>query len=95
MDATKCQCGAITVDGDDFSNSMTEATFQREFPNVPIRQQVYCNCNHCVNHWGIDLCGCGSGEPVGQCDGDFEHCLNNIPAQHKHEQRAAMGWRFN
>lgn len=25
-------------------------------------------CNHCVNHWGIDLCECGSGEEVGKCN---------------------------
>lgn len=29
--------------------------------------QSYC-CDHCVNHWGIDLCGCGSGQKVGKCE---------------------------
>lgn len=29
--------------------------------------QSYC-CDHCVNHWGIGLCGCGSGQKVGKCE---------------------------
>ena len=32
LTVTKCQCGAITVNGEDFSNSMTEETFEKEFP---------------------------------------------------------------
>lgn len=27
-----------------------------------------CCCDHCVNHWGIDLCECGSGARVGECE---------------------------
>ena len=26
------------------------------------------SCNHCVNHYGIDLCECGSGKAVGKCE---------------------------
>jgi hypothetical protein len=29
--------------------------------------QSYC-CDHCVNHWGIDLCECESGARVGECE---------------------------
>jgi hypothetical protein len=32
----------------------------------------FYNCNHCVNHWGLDLCKCGSGDPVGSCE--WEDC---------------------
>lgn len=92
MDAKKCQCGAITVDGDGFSNSMTLKTFNKEFPELTIADNEYCNCNHCVNHWGIDLCGCGSGEPVGQCDGGFHECENNIASQEKCKQKPFIGW---
>lgn len=94
MEARQCQCGAVTVDGDDFSNSMTLATFRREFPGVRLpRGNKYHNCNHCVNHWGIDLCGCGSGEPVGECDGEFEECKNSIPTQTKGEMKRSALWR--
>nr|DAO94210.1 MAG TPA: WCCH motif protein [Caudoviricetes sp.]DAY30712.1 MAG TPA: WCCH motif protein [Bacteriophage sp.] len=27
-----------------------------------------CCCDHCVNHWGIDLCDCGSEHKVGECE---------------------------
>ena len=91
---TKCCCGAITVQGEDFSNSMCKETFEQEFSDVPLSDNVYCHCDHCVNHWGIDLCGCGSGEPVGECDNGFDECRNNIAAQVKYEQKPFIGWRF-
>lgn len=92
---TQCECGAINVCSDDFSNSMSEETFNKEFPELTdkIEENTFYNCDHCVNHWGIDLCGCGSGEPVGECDGNFEECKNNIPAQMKMEQKPFIGWR--
>jgi hypothetical protein len=91
---TKCQCGAITVDGDDFSNSMTEETFEKEFPDlgVPNGDPGYYQCNHCVNHYGIDLCNCGSGEPVGECNGEHKDCRNKLPSQMKGEMKPFMGW---
>ena len=30
--------------------------------------EIEFGCNHCVNHWGIDLCECGSGARVGECE---------------------------
>ncbi len=82
MIVVKCECGAITINNDEGDWSMTVETFEREFPDLeqPTRPQ-YGNCNHCVNHWGIDLCGCGSGEPVGECDGDFDQCKTAEPFQ--------------
>ena len=32
------------------------------------------SCNHCVNHWGLDLCACGNGEDPEECDGGFAEC---------------------
>lgn len=94
MEAKQCQCGAVTVIGQDFDNSMTLKTFRAEFPGVRLqRKNKYSNCNHCVNHWGIDLCGCGSGEPVGKCDGGYTECKNNIPAQEKGIMKRSFGWR--
>lgn len=67
----KCQCGAITLCFDNGADtSMYQETFNKM--NIDLSDAVevpesQC-CNHCVNHWGIDLCECGSGERVGECD---------------------------
>ena len=91
----KCSCGAITVIFDNGAdNSMTEETFKKEFGKDPITTlDDYGNCNHCVNRWGIDLCGCGSGEEVGKCDGGFEDCKAGTPAQHLEQSKEFIGWR--
>jgi len=93
MEAKQCQCGAVTVTGDGFNNSMTLKTFRAEHPGMRLSQKnKFSNCNHCVNHWGIDLCGCGSGEPVGKCDGGYTECRNKIPAQEKGVMKESFGW---
>lgn len=69
----RCNCGAITVwfEGDSkCGNSMYQDTFDKlglSLEGAEELPQSYC-CNHCVNHYGIDLCECGSGERVGECD---------------------------
>lgn len=69
-DYQECNCGAITVWFDNgASNSMRKSTFEKL--NIDVSESYrlpnsYC-CNHCVNHYGIDVCECGSGEPVGKC----------------------------
>jgi hypothetical protein len=67
----KCVCGAITIVYDNgVSNSMYQETFDRlklDIPQVHVIPDSSC-CNHCINHWGIDLCECGSGEKVGECE---------------------------
>jgi hypothetical protein len=82
MDAIKCSCGAITVTLEDGEYSMTSETFDKTFPNHYSGdvEEGYCNCNHCVNHWGIDLCGCGCGEPFGECQEENVEGSNR-PAQ--------------
>jgi len=62
--------------------------------NERVNADDWGNCNYCVNHWGIDLCGCGSGEKVGECDNDFQECLNNIPMQSLEENYSSIagGW---
>lgn len=75
----KCQCGAITFYFEDGSSSSMR---QRTAKKMGIDLRHYkslrpsWNCNHCVNHWGTDLCECGSGEPVGKCS-----CGSNRPLQ--------------
>ena len=75
-EAVRCSCGAVTVEfADGTTNSMFRSTFRRLFPGVrTARGRCYGNCDHCVNHWGIDLCACGSGAAVGKCDNSFRCC---------------------
>jgi len=79
-----CNCGALTVQHEEWPDivCMTESTMKELFPllSVPKIKPQYA-CNHCVNHYGIDLCGCGSGEPVGKCDGEFDECKNKQASQ--------------
>lgn len=80
MKTTRCQCGAITVEtgsGDNYS--MLRNDFLKLCPGRPVPKQTMSTCNYCVNHWGIGLCGCGSGEPYGKCDNELPEC--NRPAQ--------------
>lgn len=76
---TICDCGAITLekhDGTSISFNPVNALSYFD-GNVAVYLQEYAKsclstdtvlCNHCVNHWGLDLCKCGSGNPVGMCD---------------------------
>ena len=71
----KCQCGAITIETAAGTYSCKASEFKKFFPNVDLRRckaakgpREWSCCNHCVNHYGLDLCSCGSGEKVGQCD---------------------------
>ena len=70
---------------------------QKIFPNVDLRKIVryetsFC-CNHCVNHYGLDLCGCGSGEEFGKSNNGFDEC--KVPMQKIGEYaciKAGDGW---
>ena len=67
---SKCECGAITMYfRNGASNSMKDSTRKKlgiDLRKISKLQQSYC-CNHCVNHYGIDICECGSGLPAGKC----------------------------
>ena len=86
--AIKCSCGAITImniEGEEnFSNSMRPVTFKKLLRNKGYRfswlEKSYC-CDHCINKWGIDLCGCGSGEKLGKCSNKYSQCKNKEAAQ--------------
>lgn len=73
----KCACGAVTIR---FDNSASNSMFWETFEDLDLdtNEAVWmlssCCCDHCVNHWGIDLCECGSGEKVGECE-----CGSNRP----------------
>ena len=69
--AYKCKCGAITLVFGDKEYYFQEKNQHMFFPDLDldkIPSQETFACNHCVNRWGLDLCGCGSGETVNECD---------------------------
>ena len=77
---SKCSCGAITLHMSDnkTSYSCKEDTLKIFLPNLDLitierLQNSYC-CDHCVNHYGLDLCGCGSGEEYFKCTNGFDVC---------------------
>lgn len=76
---SKCICGAITLHTEDSSSYSCEQKNLKKFlPDIDLRrikrlQESYC-CDHCANHYGMDLCGCGSGEPFGKCNNGLEEC---------------------
>lgn len=91
-----CQCGATTVYLDNDSNaSMPFESYQEKFGEetklMRSGRTMTC-CNYCVNHWGVDLCGCGSGQKVGECDGNFTECINQIPAQELCVKKESVLW---
>lgn len=54
-----------------FSRISIPATFWEALKGC---EDDYWNCNHCVNHWGLDLCACGSGEYVDECQENTAYC---------------------
>ena len=75
---SRCDCGAITVTTDAGDYSCLSYRRKKYFPGLDLRRiprfpDTYC-CDHCVNRYGLDLCGCGSGNQFGHCDGGFEEC---------------------
>ena len=80
----KCQCGAVTATIDGRNYSMPVSEFERLYGSLTNFSDVtgeteYNNCNYCVNGWGIDLCACGSGEKVDECNCEFD--CNGKPSQ--------------
>lgn len=80
VEYSRCACGAITVVTDTGEHYSVASHRRKQFlPGLDLRKLrrhpvVTCNCNHCVNHYGLDLCGCGSGERFGHCNNGFDEC---------------------
>lgn len=95
----KCQCGAIalTFEGG-VVNHMSMTTYRKlkaqyawDLRKTKRYPTTYC-CDHCVNHYGIDLCECGSGEPVGKCDCGSDNPLETLGEQY--DSFGAMVYNF-
>src|SRR5438876_1150498 len=73
-DVRKCQCKAITVSFDNgATNSMPRKLFTFHFKGTKING-TFVHCDYCVNKYGIDLCGCGSGKKFGKCKENLSEC---------------------
>lgn len=81
-----CECGAVTVfsDRNQENYSCRQENFSRFFPDIKLEdlKQVSTShiCNHCVNHYGLDLCGCGSGAFFGECNENLDECRKPMQA---------------
>ncbi|PXV62350.1 hypothetical protein CLV62_12038 [Dysgonomonas alginatilytica] len=69
-DYTSCSCGAITVYFKNGENNSLKRSNKKRF-NISLRgvkklNDTYC-CDHCVNHYGLDICECGSGKTPEKC----------------------------
>lgn len=74
---SKCNCGAVTVEIEGVSYStknlkMLPPHMQPPEDEKELQKTYYCN--YCVNQWGLELCGCGSGELFGECESGEEEC---------------------
>lgn len=80
---SRCACGAITVTVDGQDYSCLAYRRKKFFPGLDPRKiprfETTYSCNHCVNHYGLDLCGCGSGNEFGHCGSGFDAC--EVPMQ--------------
>lgn len=89
--ARACLCGAISVEGPGFKNHMREVAFKHLFPGIRVQRKCpYWQCDHCVNHWGVDVCGCGSGQPVGACEGECADCKEGTASETLGEKRPGL-----
>lgn len=65
-----CKCGAITLFFDNGATNSIQRKNLKHFGlslrNIKKLNQTWC-CNHCANHYGLDICSCGSGADVGKC----------------------------
>ena len=90
----KCSCGAYGindgtreikwVDNLETLNQITGLNLtEADFDNA-----IKCYmCDYCVNHWGMDLCKCGSGEKIRECS-----CGCGLPAQTYKQQETRLLW---
>lgn len=80
---SKCACEAVTVHTDAGDYSCYWRNRKKYFPGLDFRKIIRCqdlySCDYCCNHYGLDLCGCGSGNLLGRCDNKLPEC--QLPMQ--------------
>ena len=94
----KCRCGAVTLHFENgTSNSMFRSTFNKikkdlDLSNAEFLQDCWC-CDHCVNHYGIDICECGSGEKVSKCSCGSHNAYQKLGEEIDHIGLIAKAFR--
>jgi len=73
-----CSCGAITLYTADGETYCCKRRNLRRFVDIDLRKverlhSTVC-CDHCANHYGLDLCACGSGEHYRKCKNGYAEC---------------------
>ena len=70
IEYASCECGAVTLFFDNGENNSVKRSHLKNF-GLSLRgaKKVgeYWSCNLCDNHWGLDLCECGSGKAPEKC----------------------------
>ena len=95
----KCQCGAIELIFEDGTiNHILKKNLKKFGISLKgvkrLIQTDYVHCDHCVNHYGVDLCECGSGLPPEKCckKGTTEDFYDTTPALIE-KRRNMVDWR--
>lgn len=94
IEVTRCRCGAAHFERDGNRYCCAETNLRKFLPRgsrVKYAANTYGNCDHCVNKWGLDLCGCGSGEPPDECENEFDEC--GSPMQEIGKKQETSLWR--
>ena len=91
---TICSCDAVTINFEDGQTNSAKPEHLKEIgiwwedsEKFPDSYQ----CNHCVNGYGLDLCGCGSKETIEDCDLNLPEC--GQPREILGESVKWVGWR--
>lgn len=94
-DVYKCSCGAVSFKKNGQDYCCKPRTFRRLFgvervPRAKNSSRPYGCCDHCVNHWGLDLCRCGSGKAPHKCKEGLKVC--GRPMQVLEQGTYQSGW---
>jgi hypothetical protein len=92
---SRCGCGAVTVEHDGQCYSMKEENLQSYFPEL-MDTAPDCevgSCDYCINHWGVDLCACGSGLKYTDCPMGYRECGRPMQVIEDGVSRPSGGWQ--
>ena len=101
---TRCSCGAITLFANDGNSySCKRRNLKKYAPFIDLRKlkrfhgsgYLTSCCDHCVNHYGLDICACGSGEPTHKCKGGFDVCGKPMQVLGEYTRVCASGALVN
>ena len=95
----KCQCGAIELIFEDGAvNHILKKNLKKFGISLKgVKRLIptdYVYCDHCVNHYGVDICECGSGLQPDKCckKGTTEDFYGTVPAVIE-KRRNMADWR--